>query len=58
MIYLIEYGFAQSGDSGYDYWKRPKPRRFLAETKKRLSESGAHVEALKKGLTRQGVRLK
>lgn len=53
--YLIEFGYSQSGDPGYDYWGRPKARPFTATTLDRLRASGACAAALKKGLMKQGI---
>lgn len=58
LVYLIEHGVGQPGDSGYDYWKKPKARPFIAETRKELKRTGSHVDALRRGLKRQGVKIK
>lgn len=34
------------------------PRDFIQETKDRLESSGAHVDALKEGLKKRGVKIK
>jgi hypothetical protein len=62
LVGLIEYG----DDSQYGYyeyktnrdgtsWQYRQPRPFLQETRNHLSKTGEHVEALKKGLKRQGI---
>lgn len=59
--YLIEYGGGKGGR--YDFAPAPtrrylKPRPFTAKTVEHLRDSGAHIDALKIGLQRQGVKVK
>lgn len=54
---LIEYGISSSTGYGYDWWDG-KPRPFVEATRKHLRETKVHVRALKKGLQRQGVKVK
>lgn len=56
--YVIEHGVGQSGDPGYDYWKRPKARPFTATTIARLDASGEHVIAMKNGLRKHGIKVR
>lgn len=56
LVYVVEHGSGQTGDPGYDYWKNPKARPFIAETRKELRRTKAHVEALRRGLSRRGVK--
>lgn len=58
LVYVVEYGSGQPGDPGYDYWKNPKARPFISETRKELKRTGAHIDALRRGLKRQGVKTK
>ena len=58
---LIEYGHGGSGGF-YDFPKRGaafmKPRPFTKETIKHLAQNKAHVDALRNGLKRRGLKVK
>ena len=47
---------------GYDYggygYAYEKPRPFIQKTRESLEDSGNHIKALRKGLKRQGVKVK
>lgn len=55
---IVEHGIYDSHGAGYDYWKDAEARPFTAKTAEDLKKSGAHVAALKKGLQRQGIKVK
>jgi hypothetical protein len=57
---LIEYGHGYKGYQ-YDYPGYPEyttPRPFTANTIKDLEQSGAHIEAMKRGLRKRGLSVK
>lgn len=54
---LIEKGIHASDGYGYDY-AHVEPRPFTEETIESLKDDRAHVSALKKGLRRQGLKVK
>lgn len=43
---------------GYDVWDDAEPRPFIKNTRNELRETGKHAEALKKGLEKQGLKVK
>ncbi len=55
---IVERGVYDPHGAGYDFWKDAEARPFTAQTAEDLKKSGAHVAALKKGLRRQGVKVK
>lgn len=55
---IVEHGVYDPHGAGYDYWTDAKARPFTTKTVENLKKSGAHVAALRKGLQRQGVKLK
>lgn len=55
---IVEHGIYDPHGAGYDYWGDAEARPFTAKTVEDLKKSGAHVAALRKGLQRQGVRVK
>lgn len=58
---LIEYGAGRYGYYQYPYnrddtaWQFMQPRPFIRETRNELASTNQHVEALKKGLQKQGI---
>lgn len=56
--YLVEYGVYNPNGYGYDYWKKPRKRPFVARTIDELQTSGACKVALKNGLKRQGITVR
>lgn len=55
---IVEHGVYDPHGAGYDYWEGAQARPFTAKTAEDLKRSGAHVAALKKGLQRQGIKVK
>lgn len=55
---IVEHGTYDPHGAGYDYWKDAEARPFTAKTVEDLKKSGAHIAALKKGLQRQGIKVK
>lgn len=55
---IVEHGVYDPHGAGYDYWKVAEARPFTAKTAEDLKKSGAHIVALKKGLRRQGIKVK
>lgn len=60
---LVEYG-NDKGYGEYDYYPAKnsegdfrKPRPFIDETKKSIESTGEHINAMRKGLKRQGIDL-
>ena len=55
---IVEHGVYNPHGAGYDYWRDAEARPFTAKTAEDIKRSCAHASALRKGLQRQGVKVK